>query len=95
MHQETVKSYRLHWPTDQQLCFTLVLIRYHYFGISVSCISSIWSASGFIERSSTMIEFLSRFHILSRQFGHFEECWRNYGSDDDGDTYKPCLFETG
>ena len=63
----------------------------------VSCVSSIWSASGFIEESSTLIEFLSCFHILCRHFGHFEECWRNYDSDDDGggDTCKPYLFETG
>ena len=45
------------------------------FGISVSCVSSIWSASGFIEGSSTLIEFLSCFHILCRKFGHFEEYW--------------------
>lgn len=94
MHQETVKNYRLHWPTDQQLFFTLMLIRYQYFDISVSCVSNVWSASGFIEGSSTLIEFLSCFHILCRQFGHFEEYWRNYDSDD-GDICKPYLFETG
>jgi hypothetical protein len=97
MHQETAKSYRLHWPTDRQLCFTLVLIRYQYFGTIVSCKSSIWSASGFIEVSSTLIEVLSCFHILCRQFGNFEEYWKNYDSDDDDDddrdTCKPSLFE--
>jgi hypothetical protein len=65
MHQETVKSYPLHWPIDQQLCFTLVLIRYPYYGICISCISNIWSASGFIGGSSALSEVYHVFLIFA------------------------------
>jgi hypothetical protein len=62
-----------------------VLIRYPYYGISISCISNIWSASGFVEGPSARIEVYNVFLIFRRQFGQFDENWMNCDNDDDSD----------